>query len=195
MNKTQLFNEGRELIEEGCLLGGLQMVEEASAAGSVKASTFLGFGFYVGRDGLPKDYTLAEKYLNAFVSQASPNHRDIADAHCFLGCIHYFGETGKKNMKKALYHFKEAAEKGNSIAQNYYEMVSDKRSTRILKWLVMPLIFLVITGIVLLSDHFGWNGRVVDIVTPIIVIAIVLAFVFHEVKIGTLRPENLGRNI
>jgi hypothetical protein len=178
MNKTQLFKEGRELIEDGCLLGGLQMVEEASAAGSVRASGFLGFGFYVGRDGLPQDYTLAEKYLKVFVSQASPNHKDIADAHCFLGCIHYFGETGKKNMKKALFHFKKAAERGNPIAQYYYEMISDKLSTRILKWLMMPLIFLVIGGIVLLSDHFGWNGLVVDIVAPIIVIAIVLAFVF-----------------
>lgn len=178
MNKTQLFKEGRELIEEGCLLGGLQMVEEASAAGSVRASGFLGFSFYVGRDGLPKDYTLAEKYLKVFVYQASPTNKDIADAHCFLGCIYYFGETGKKDMKKALYHFKEAAERGNPIAQNYYEMVSDKRSTRILKWLVMPLIFLVITGMVLLSDHFGWSEHVMEIVVPIIVIAIVLAFVF-----------------
>jgi len=172
------------LIEEGGLLGGLQMVEEASAAGSVKASAFLGFGFYVGRDGLPKDYTLAEKYLKVFISQASPTNKDIDDAHCFLGCIYYFGETGKKDVKKALYHFKQAAERGNPIAQNYYETVSDKRSTRILKWLVMPLIFIVIGGIVLLSNHFGWNGLVMDIVVPIIVIAIVLAFVFYERKNG-----------
>jgi len=60
------------LIEEGGLLGGLQMVEKASELGSVKASAFLGFGFYVGRDGLPQDYVLARKYLEVFISQASP---------------------------------------------------------------------------------------------------------------------------
>ena len=71
-SKTQLFKEGRKLIEEGGLLGGLQMVEKASELGSVKASAFLGFGFYMGRDGLPQDYVLARKYLEVFISQASP---------------------------------------------------------------------------------------------------------------------------
>ncbi len=46
----------------------------------------------------------------------------------------------------------------------------------------MPLIFLVLTGLVLLSDHFGWSDRVVEIFSPIIVIAIVLAFVFQDRK-------------
>ena len=34
MNKSQLYKEGRELIEEGGLQGGLQMVENASEIGS-----------------------------------------------------------------------------------------------------------------------------------------------------------------
>ena len=36
-SKTQLFKDGRELIEEGGLLGGLQLVEKASEMESVKA--------------------------------------------------------------------------------------------------------------------------------------------------------------
>lgn len=124
----------------GDTLVGVQMLEEASAAGSVNASAFLAFGFYVGRDGLPCDKVMAEKYLNVFIGQAGHNNKDLADAHCFLGCIYYFGEAGKKNIGKAIYHFKESAERGNPIGEHYYKLATTKRDNRILKWVLMPVI-------------------------------------------------------
>jgi hypothetical protein len=188
-SKTKIFKEGLELIEEGGLLGGLQMVEKASELGSVKASAFLGFGFYVGRDGLPKDYVLARKYLEVFVSQASPGNPDYADAHCFLGCIYAFGEGVRKDTKKALSHFKESAEHGNSIAAYYHNKITDKRDDRYLKWLVMPLIFSVIFGFAALSVFCGLNQTLSGILSTVIVIAIVLVYIFSAKKTWLDIPE------
>ena len=179
-NKTQLFNEGKRLISEGGLLGGLEMIEEASAAGSVKASGFLAFGFYVGRDGIPRDYVMAEKYLLVFVSQASPNNLDYADAHRFLGCIYGFGESGKKDIKKALYHFKISAEHGDMIADYYHGLLTEKRDDRQIKWILMPLILSVILGISWLSFRYGFSQTLCGIISVVITIAIVLVFVYHD---------------
>ena len=188
-SKTQFFKEGRELIEEGGLLGGLQMVEKASELGSVKASAFLGFGFYVGRDGLPKDYVMARKYLQVFVSQGSPGNPDYADAHCFLGCMYAYGEGGKKDIKKALSHFKESAEHGNSIAAYYHNKITDKRDDRHLKWLVMPLVFGVIFGFAVLSAFCGFNQTLGRILSIVIVIVISLFYIFHAKKTWLDNPE------
>lgn len=188
-SKTQLFKEGRELIEEGGLLGGLQLVEKASEMGSVKASAFLGFGFYVGRDGLPQDYTLARKYLEVFVSQASPGNPDYADAHCFLGCIYAFREAEVKDIKKALSHFQESAEHGNAIAAYYHNKITDKRDDRHLKWVVMPLIFGVIIGFAALSVFCGLNETLSLILSTVIVIAIALAYIFRAKKTWLDIPE------
>ena len=181
-NKTQLFNEGKRLISEGGLLGGLEMIEEASAAGSVKASGFLAFGFYVGRDGIPRDYVMAEKYLLVFVSQASPNNPDYADAHRFLGCIYGFGEAGKKDIKKALYHFKISAEHGDMIAEYYHGLLTEKRDDRQIKWILMPLILSVISGISWLSFRYGFNQTLGTIISVVITVAIVLVYVYHDKK-------------
>lgn len=188
-NKTQIFQDGRELIEEGGLLGGLQLEEKASEMGSVKASAFLGFGFYVGRDGLPQNYVLARKYLEVFVSQASPGNPDYADAHCFLGCIYAFGEGVRKDTKKALAHFKEGAEHGNSIAAYYHNQITDKRDDRHLKWVVMPLIFGVIFGFAALSVFCGLNETLSRILSIVIVIAIALVFIFRAKKTWLDIPE------
>jgi len=181
-NKTQLFNEGKRLISEGCLLGGLEMIEEASAAGSVKASGFLAFGFYVGRDGIPRDYVMAEKYLQVFVSQASPNNPDYADAHRFLGCIYGFGETGKKDIKKALHHFKISAEHGDMIAEYYHGLLTEKRDDRQIKWILMPLILSVIFGLAWLSFRYGFSQTLCGIISVVITVAIVLVYVYHDKK-------------
>jgi len=181
-NKTQLFNEGKRLISEGGLLGGLEMIEEASAAGSVKASGFLAFGFYVGRDGIPRDYVMAEKYLLVFVSQASPNNPDYADAHRFLGCIYGFGEAGKKDIKKALYHFKISAEHGDMIAEYYHGLLTEKRDDRQIKWILMPLILSVIFGLSWLSFRYGFNQTLGTIISVVITVAIVLVYVYHDKK-------------
>lgn len=188
-SKTQLFKEGRKLIEEGGLLGGLQMVEKASELGSVKASAFLGFGFYVGRDGLPQDYVLARKYLEVFVSQASPGNPDYAEAHCFLGCIYAFGEGVRKDTKKALAHFKESAEHCNAIAAYYHNKITDKRDDRRLKWVVMPLIFVVIFGFAALAVFCGLNQTLNVILSTVIVIAIALFYIFHAKKSWLDIPE------
>ena len=188
-SKAQLYKDGRELIEEGGLLGGLQMVEKASELGSVKASAFLGFGFYVGRDGLPQDYVLARKYLEVFISQASPGNPDYAEAHCFLGCIYAFGVGVKKDTKKALAHFKESAEHGNSIAAYYHNKITDKRDDRRLKWVVMPLIFGVIFGFAALAVFCGLNQTLSVILSTVIVIAIALAYIFHAKKTWLDIPE------
>ena len=155
---------------------GVQMLEEASAAGSVKASAFLGFGFYVGRDGLPCNKEMAEKYLNVFIGQASPSNRDLADAHCFLGCIYYFGEAGKKDNKKAIYHFKESAERGNMIGEYYHNLATSKREDRIMKWILMPVIFLIIIVSALISNSFGWNENLVSAVVTGIILLLILAY-------------------
>ena len=176
MSKLSLFNEGKRLIALGDSKLGVQMLEEASAAGSVKASAFLGFGFYVGRDGLPCDKVMAEKYLNRFVGQASPNNRDIADAHCFLGCIYYFGEAGKKDVKKAIYHFKESAERENLIGEYYHSLATAKREERILKWILMPVIISIIIVAALFSDSLCWNENLVSVVITGIILLLILAY-------------------
>ena len=177
MSKLSLFNEGRRLIAQGDSMLGVQMLEDASAAGSVKASAFLGFGFYVGRDGLPCNKERAEKYLNVFIGQASPNNRDLGDAHCFLGCIYYFGETGKKDIKKAISHFKESAERENLIGEYYHSLATTKREDRILKWVLMPIIFLIITVSVLLTESFGWNENLVSVIITGIILLLALAYI------------------
>ena len=177
MSKLSLFNEGKRLITLGDTLLGVQMLEEASAAGSVKASAFLGFGFYVGRDGLPCNEEMAEKYLLRFIGLASPKNRDLADAHCFLGCIYYFGEAGKKDIKRAIYHFKESAERGNLIGEYYHGLATSKREDRILKWILMPIIFLMITLAALISDSFGWNENLVSVVITGIILLLILAYI------------------
>ena len=176
MSKPYLFNEGKRQIALGDSLLGLQMLEDASAAGSVKASAFLGFGFYVGRDGLPCKKEMAEKYLNVFIGQACPNNRDLADAHCFLGCIYYFGEVGKKDIKKAIYHFKESAERENMIGEYYYSLATTKREDWSLKWILMPVIFFFIMTAALVSDSFGWNENLVSVVIIVIILLLILAY-------------------
>ena len=188
-SKTQLFKDGKELIEEGGLLGGLQLVEKASELGSVKASAFLGVGFYIGRDGLPQDYVLARKYLQIFVSQASPGNPDYADAHCFLGCMYAFGEGGRKDIKKALSHYKESAEHGNPIAAYYHNKITDKRDDRYLKWLVMPLILFVIAGLAALSAFCGLNQTLGGVLSTVIVIAIVAVYIIRAKKTWLDIPE------
>ena len=176
MSKLSLFNEGKRLIALGDSMLGVQMLEEASAAGSVKASAFLGFGFYVGRDGLPCDKGMAEKYLNRFVSQASPSNRDIAEAHCFLGCICYFGEAGKEDIKKAIYHFKESAERENLLGEYYHDLATSKREDRILKWVLMPVIIFIIIVAASFSDSLGWNENLVSVVITAIILLLTLAY-------------------
>jgi hypothetical protein len=189
MNKSQLYKEGRELIEDGGLLGGLQMVEKASEMGSVKASAFLGFGFYVGRDGLPRDYVLAEKYLKAFVSQASPGNPDYAEAQCFLGCIYAFKEAGRKDTKKALEHFEEAARHGNPIAAYYHNRVTDKRDDRILKWVVMPLILGTIFFFSWLSAEHGFNSTLGGIMSVVSTICIAAGYILLSKRTWLDVPE------
>ena len=177
MSKLSLFNEGKRLIALGDSLLGVQMLEEASAAGSVKASAFLGFGFYLGRDGLPCNKEMAEKYLNVFIGLASPNNKDLADAHCFLGCIYYFREAGKKDIKIAIQHFKESAERGNMIGAYYHGIATTRREDLILKWILMPVIFLIIVVAALISDSFGWNENLVSVVITGIILLLILAYI------------------
>lgn len=183
MNKTELYKDAKELIEEGGLLGGLQLMEEASDAGSIKATGFLAFGFYVGKNGLPQDYLLAEKYLLRFVEQASPKNPDYAEAHCALGCIYYFGNAGKKDIKKAIIHFKESAELGNLIAESYHSKATDKRDDRRLKWIYMPLIIGVIIIGSALTAFLGWNSTLTFIISFVIVIGLVLLYLHNSKKL------------
>ena len=182
MNNRQLLKEGKELIEMGNLLGGLLMIEEASANGSITASSFLGFGFYIGKYGLPNDYVMAERYLLFFISQASPNNPDYSEAHFFLGCIYSRGEAGKKDIKKALYHYKISAELGHPIAEYYHNKITDKRGDRRLKWIVMPLIFLCIFGVSWLSSQYGLNQTLGGLISVILTIVIVLVFIYYDKK-------------
>lgn len=182
MNNNTLYTEGKRMLKEGAVLGGISALEEASAAGSVNASAMLAFGSYVGKYGLPNDYVRAEKYLQVFLEQASPRNRDVASAHQFLGCIYLFGKTGKKDIKQALLHLKAAAERGDLIASYYHSKTLDKRSDQALKWVVMPMIFAVIVALVLLSQHYGWNDTVVEIISGAVVTGIVLTFIFRDKK-------------
>ena len=157
----------------------LQMLEEASARGSEKASAFLGFGFYIGKDGLSRDYVLAEKYLRLFVDQASSDNPDYAEAHFFLGCIYRSGEAGKKDIKKALHHFKISAEHNHPIAEYYYNKLTAKQDDRRLKWIVMPLILFVIAGFATLSSFCGFNRTLGGILSAVIAITISVVYILR----------------
>ena len=178
MSSPLLYNDAKSLISDGDIRNGVIKMKEAAESGSVKASSYLGFGYYVGKNGLPQDYEAAEHYLHMFLAQAEASNRDVPDAHLSLGCIHYFGKTGKKDIKRALYHFKQGAEGGNPVAAYYYRKASEKRDDKLLKWVLMPLIFLTIATGALLTLSLGWNETLVSIVCTVVVILLVLAFIF-----------------
>ena len=178
MSSLSRYNDAKSLISDGDIRNGVIKMKEAAETGSVKASSYLGFGYYVGKNGLPQDYEAAEHYLHMFLAQAEASNRDVPDAHLSLGCIHYFGKTGKKDIKRALYHFKQGAEGGNPVAAYYYRKASEKRDDKLLKWVLMPLIFLTIATGVLFTISLGWNETLVPIVCTVVVILLVLAFIF-----------------
>lgn len=117
-----------------------------------------------------------------FLSQAGAGNPDIPDAHLSLGCIYYFGRVGKKDVKRALYHFKQGAEGGNIIAAYYQRKISEKRDDNLLKWVLMPLIFLTIVLMALLTVSLGWNETLMSIVCGVVVILLVLAYLFRDRK-------------
>lgn len=187
MTKTELYNEGKEAIEAGALLFGTEKMRKASEMGSVKASQFLGFNFYLGRNGLPRDYGIATHYLEVFVSQASPNNPDNAEAHFFLGCIYAFKEAGIKDTKKALHHFQISAEHGNPLAEYYHNQITEKKSDRHLKWIVMPI---VLGGIGVISWLLDGYDTLAPILSTAFCVAVILLYIAYEKRFMLQLPED-----
>ena len=63
--------------------------------------------------GQEKDEKTGIAILDSYASTTNNN------AHFELGKIYYFGRLKEQNYKKALYHFKKAAERGHASSQDY----------------------------------------------------------------------------
>ena len=138
---------------------------------------------------MPRDYVRAEKYLQRFVDQAKSDNPDYAEAHFFLGCIYRSGEAGKKDIKKALHHFKIGAEHNHLIAEYYYNKMTAKQDDRRLKWIVMPLILFVIAAFAVLSAFVGFNRTLGGILSVVIAIAILVVYIIRAKKSRLDIPE------
>lgn len=67
---------------------------------------YVGYCFYSGK-GVRRNYKLAEEYLLKAVELGQLGHFDKYISHLYLADIYWTGKTGKKDIHKAISHFKE----------------------------------------------------------------------------------------
>ena len=110
------------------------------------------------------------------------SQKDYADAQCELGHKYRTGDGVKKDIKKAIYHYRNADENGDLIAHWYLCKLEREQDDRRLKYIIMPAIFAILAGAACLSEYLHWNDTLVGIVAAILCCLIVTLFVIHSKK-------------
>lgn len=110
------------------------------------------------------------------------NHKDYAEVQCELGHRYRTGDGVKKDIKKAIYHYRKADENGDLIAHWYLCKLEREQDDRRLKFIVMPVIFAILAGAACLSEFLHWNETLVGIVAAILSCLIATLFVIHSKK-------------
>ena len=105
---------------------------------------------------------------------------DYAEAECALGHKYRTGDGVKKNIKKAMYHYRNADENGDLIAYWYLRKLEREQDDRHLKFIVMPAIFAILIGAACLAVFLHWNETLVGIVASILCTVIATLFVIHS---------------
>ena len=107
---------------------------------------------------------------------------DYAEAECALGHKYRTGDGVKKDIKKAMYHYRNADENGDLIAYWYLRKLEREQDDRHLKFIVMPAIFAILIGAACLTVFLHWNETLVGIVATIFCCLIAILFVIHSKK-------------
>lgn len=107
---------------------------------------------------------------------------DYADAQCELGHKYRTGDGVKKDIKKAIYHYRNAEEKDDLIAHWYLCKLEREQDDRRLKYIIMPAIFAILAGSACLSEFLQWNDTLVSVVAAILCCLIATLFVIHSNK-------------
>ena len=110
------------------------------------------------------------------------SQKDYAEIQCELGHKYRTGDGIKKDIKKAMYHYRNADEMGNLIAHWYLCKLEREQDNRRLKFIIMPAIFAILAGSACLSEFLKWNETLVGIVATILCCLIVTLFVIHSKK-------------
>ena len=107
---------------------------------------------------------------------------DYAEFQCELGHKYRTGDGVKRDLKKAMYHYRNADEKGDLIAHWYLCKLEREQDNRRLKFIIMPAILAILAGSACLSELLKWNETLVGIVATILCCLIVTLFVIHSKK-------------
>ena len=107
---------------------------------------------------------------------------DYAEAECALGHKYRTGDGVKKDIKKAMCHYRNADENGDLIAYWYLRKLEREQDDRHLKFIVMPAIFAIVFGAACLTVFLHWNETLVCIVAAIFCCLIAILFVIHSKK-------------
>ena len=110
------------------------------------------------------------------------SQKDYAEIQCGLGHKYRTGEGVKKDLKKAMNHYRNADEKGDLIAHWYLRKLEREQDDRRLRFIVMPVIFAILAGAACLSEYLHWNETLVGIVVSILCCLMVTLFVIHSKK-------------
>lgn len=103
----------------------------------------------------------------------------IAERECELGHRYRTGDGVEKDIKKAMYHYRIADECGDLIAHWYLSLLQEKRDNRRLKFIIMPVIFVIIAGLACLSFFLGWDETFISIVACLLCCLVAIIFVKH----------------
>ena len=107
---------------------------------------------------------------------------DYAEAQCELGHKYRTGDGVKKDIKKAMSHYRNADKNGDLIAHWYLCKLEREQDDRRLKFTIMPAIFAILAGAVCLSEFLHWNSTLVGIAAAILCCLIASSFVIHSKK-------------
>ena len=107
---------------------------------------------------------------------------DYAETQCAFGHKYRTGDGVKKDIKKAIYHYRNADENGDLIAHWYLCKLEEKQDDRRLKFIVVPTIFAILAGAACLTELYHWNETLVGIVASFLCCLIATLFIIHSKK-------------
>ena len=113
---------------------------------------------------------------------AKKEQLDYAESQCALGHKYRTGDGVKKDIKKAMNHYRNADKNGDLIAHWYLCKLEREQDDRRLKFIVMPVIFAILAGAACLTVFLHWNETLVGIVVALLCCLIATLFVIYSKK-------------